>query len=113
MAKEVKVVQIGWAEENMFAPIILIDRATRNTLGLAIRDVVKVKNVATQKEFIAGVQPQFKDNVGKGVTINTLLSAILGLAVENMVSIELFKQGEDHEDRGGMGGRLGNYGRDM
>lgn len=80
-----KVIRIGWKGENFLVPLILMSKKERIELGLEVGSVVTVKK---GEEFTkAEVQIQFRDLIGKGVTVNTLLAKVLDLKVGDEVEV--------------------------
>ena len=75
-----KVAKIGWEKENFCLSVVLLDRKTRTAMGLPEGSIVKVKRAdGIGGETYAMVFMQFKDLVGKGITVSTILVKALGL----------------------------------
>ena len=80
-----KVVQKGWDGENLLVPIVLMDRVTRDKVGVNIPGVVTLKH--EDKIIKAVVNKQFKALKGQGVTVNLTLACLLGLNLGDEVEV--------------------------
>ena len=103
---KIKIVKIGWEEENNLVPLVLLDARTREELGVEFAGLVQVKN--EDKFMLAGVQLQFKNLIGQGATINSYLSLLL--SVKEGDEIEITKLGQFERN---LPERNLPYGRDM
>lgn len=89
-----KIVKVGWDNENTFLPMILLDMKTRNQLNVGRGETVQV--MKDSKSCIAGVDLQFRELIGKGVSVNTLLKDRLGLNIGDSVIIRCMRLMEEH-----------------
>lgn len=89
--KTMKVAQVGWQDENPLVAIVLLDKTTRRALGVAPGMIVSVAKTGSTKSAIAIVDRQFKDQVGKGVSINKVLGTCLELEVGNEITLRSAK----------------------
>lgn len=85
MSKRYEVARVGWDGE-IALPIILIDKNERESIGVAVRDVVTVKHNANKT--LAVVAVQFRDLIKSGkATVSSNLSKLLDCIENDTVEI--------------------------
>lgn len=81
----VTIVKKGWEGANNNVPIILCDKATRRAIGVEDRDSVRVTHNGVT--VLAYCTLQFRQDVGRGATVNDALARALILEAGNTVDV--------------------------